>query len=183
MKNIFVGNLDFAATDSSVRAMFERYGTVDRVNLVTDRDTGRSRGFAFVEMSNTQDADRAIAGLNGADFEGRALNVNEARPKSQGGGGRGASRAGKTTIIEAVAVHPRRPRHSKSACEEEATMETFQKRQKEMRRLERQRDKAAKRKEIKARKAAGITSESDRDTETAENAAAPDAAADLSTID
>jgi RNA recognition motif-containing protein len=69
--------------------MFERYGTVDRVNLVTDRDTGRSRGFAFVEMSNTEEADRAIAGLNGVDFEGRALNVNEARPKTQSGGGRG----------------------------------------------------------------------------------------------
>ena len=91
MKNIFVGNLDFSATDSSVRAMFEQYGTVDRVNLVTDRDTGRSRGFAFVEMSNTEEADRAIAALNGADFEGRALNVNEARPKVQSGGGRGNS--------------------------------------------------------------------------------------------
>ena len=91
MKNIFVGNLDFAATDSSVRAMFERYGTVDRVNLVTDRDTGRSRGFAFVEMSNTEEADRAIAGLNGMNVEGRALNVNEARPKTMGGGaGRGS---------------------------------------------------------------------------------------------
>ena len=90
MKNIFVGNLDFAATDSSIRTMFERYGTVDRVKVVTDRDTGRSRGFAFVEMSNTAEADQAIAGLNGADFEGRALNVNEARPKGQsGGGGRG----------------------------------------------------------------------------------------------
>jgi cold-inducible RNA-binding protein len=87
VKNIFVGNLDFAATDSSIRAMFEQYGTVDRVNLVTDRDTGRSRGFAFVEMNNTQEADRAIAALNGADFGGRALNVNEARPKPQGGGG------------------------------------------------------------------------------------------------
>ena len=87
MKNIFVGNLDFAATDSSVRTMFEQYGTVDRVNLVTDRDTGRSRGFAFVEMSNTQEADRAIAALNGAELGGRALNVNEARPKGQGGGG------------------------------------------------------------------------------------------------
>ncbi|HKX00805.1 MAG TPA: hypothetical protein VJN43_23890 [Bryobacteraceae bacterium] len=86
MKNIFVGNLDFGATDSSLRAMFERYGTVDRVNMVTDRDTGRFRGFAFVEMSNTEEADRAIAGLNGADFEGRAMNVNEARPKPQGGG-------------------------------------------------------------------------------------------------
>ena len=92
MKNIFVGNLDFAATDSSVRAMFEQYGTVDRVNLVTDRDTGRSRGFAFVEMGNTQEADRAIADLNGADFGGRALNVNEARPKPQGGGGGGFGR-------------------------------------------------------------------------------------------
>ena len=89
MKNIFVGNLDFAATDSSVRAMFERYGTVDRVNLVTDRDTGRSRGFAFVEMSNTEEAYRAIAALNDADFEGRALNVNEARPNVHAGGGRG----------------------------------------------------------------------------------------------
>ena len=87
MKNIFVGNLAFAATDSSVRSMFEQYGTVDRVNLVTDRDTGRSRGFAFVEMSQTDEADRAIAGLNGTNFEGRALNVNEARPKTQGGGG------------------------------------------------------------------------------------------------
>lgn len=94
MKNIFVGNLDFAATDSSVRAIFERYGTVDRVNLVTDRDTGRSRGFAFVEMSNTDEADRAIAGLNGTDFEGRALNVNEARPKVQGGGGGGRGNGG-----------------------------------------------------------------------------------------
>jgi cold-inducible RNA-binding protein len=87
VKNIFVGNLDFAATESSVRSMFEPYGAVDRVHLVTDRETGRSRGFAFVEMSNTDEADRAIAGLNGANFEGRALNVNEARPKGEGGGG------------------------------------------------------------------------------------------------
>jgi RNA recognition motif-containing protein len=94
MKNIFVGNLDFAATDSSVRAMFETYGSVDRVNLVTDRDTGRSRGFAFVEMSNADEADRAIAGLNGTNFEGRALNVNEARPKPQGGGGGGRGNGG-----------------------------------------------------------------------------------------
>ena len=87
MKNIFVGNLDFAATDSSVRSMFEQYGTVDRVNLVTDRDTGRPRGFAFVEMSDTAAADRAITALNGTNLEGRALNVNEARPKTPGGGG------------------------------------------------------------------------------------------------
>jgi RNA recognition motif-containing protein len=87
VKNIFVGNLDFAATESSVRALFEQYGTVDRVNLVTDRDTGRARGFAFVEMSDSHQADQAIAGLNGFNFEGRALNVNEARPKPAGGGG------------------------------------------------------------------------------------------------
>lgn len=94
MKNIFVGNLDFAATDSSVRALFERYGTVDRVNLVTDRDTGRARGFGFVEMSDSAQADQAIAALNGFQFEGRALNVNEARPKSSGGGGGRASSGG-----------------------------------------------------------------------------------------
>ena len=89
MKSIFVGNLDFTATDSSVRSLFERYGAVDRVNLVTDRDTGRSRGFGFVEMSDSDQADQAIAGLNGFNFEGRALNVNEARPKSpKSGGGR-----------------------------------------------------------------------------------------------
>jgi RNA recognition motif-containing protein len=94
VKNIFVGNLDFAATDSSVRALFERYGAVDRVNLVTDRDTGRSRGFAFVEMSDSDQADQAIAGLNGANFEGRALNVNEARPKTSAGGGGGGRPSG-----------------------------------------------------------------------------------------
>ena len=92
MKNIFVGNLDFGATEASVRALFEPYGAVERVNVVTDRDTGRSRGFAFVEMTDSAEADRAIAGLNGSDVGGRALNVNEARPKTQGGGGGGAGR-------------------------------------------------------------------------------------------
>jgi cold-inducible RNA-binding protein len=86
MKNIFVGNLDFSATESSVRSLFEPYGNVERVNLVTDRDTGRSRGFAFVEMSDSSEADRAIAALNGTDMGGRSLNINEARPKPQGGG-------------------------------------------------------------------------------------------------
>ena len=88
MKNIFVGNLDFGATESSVRSMFEPYGSVDRVHLVTDRDTGRSRGFAFVEMTDASQADQAIAALNGAEYDGRALSVNEARPKTEGGGGR-----------------------------------------------------------------------------------------------
>ena len=92
MKNIFVGNLDFSATESSVRALFEPYGQVDRVNVVTDRDTGRSRGFAFVEMADSAEADKAIAALNGANMDGRALNVNEARPKPEGGGRGGFSR-------------------------------------------------------------------------------------------
>jgi cold-inducible RNA-binding protein len=89
MKNIFVGNLDFAATEASIRALFEPYGNIERVNLITDRDTGRSRGFAFVEMSDSAEADRAIAALNGTDLDGRTLNINEARPKTGGGGGGG----------------------------------------------------------------------------------------------
>ncbi|RPI19807.1 MAG: RNA-binding protein, partial [Acidobacteriales bacterium] len=79
MKNIFVGNLDFSATEDSIRSLFEPYGAIERVSLVTDRDTGRSRGFAFVEMTNSDEADKAIAALNGTNLGGRALNVNEAR--------------------------------------------------------------------------------------------------------
>lgn len=86
MKNIFVGNLDFGATEESIRSLFEPHGTVERVNVVTDRDTGRSRGFAFVEMTDSAEADRAIAALNGATLGGRALNVNEAKPKTDRGG-------------------------------------------------------------------------------------------------
>jgi cold-inducible RNA-binding protein len=91
MKNIFVGNLSFGATEGAVRSLFQAYGTVERVNLVTDRDTGQARGFGFVEMSVNADADRAISELNGKELDGRALNVNEARPKTErsfGGGGR-----------------------------------------------------------------------------------------------
>jgi len=99
MKNIFVGNLDFAATESAIWSLFEPYGNVERVSLVTDRDTGRSRGFAFVEMTNPAEADRAIAALNGTELEGRTLNINEARPKREGGnrglgGGFRGSRSG-----------------------------------------------------------------------------------------
>ena len=97
MKNIFVGNLSFDATESSVRSMFEQYGTVDRVNIVTDRDTGKARGFGFVEMGNDSEGQNAIAGLNGRELDGRALNVNEARPKenrSGGGGFRGGGGGG-----------------------------------------------------------------------------------------
>ena len=93
MKKIFVGNLDFSATEDSIRALFEPYGTVESVNVVTDRDTGRSRGFAFVEMADSSEADRAINGLNGTNLGGRALNVNEARPKvDRGGSGSGGGR-------------------------------------------------------------------------------------------
>jgi RNA recognition motif-containing protein len=97
MKNIFVGNLNFGSTESSIRSLFEPYGKVERVSLITDRDTGRSRGFAFVEMPNADEADRAIAALNGADLEGRQLNINEARPKPEGGGreAAGAFRGGR----------------------------------------------------------------------------------------
>jgi cold-inducible RNA-binding protein len=94
VKNIFVGNLSFGATEDALRSMFEAYGQVDRVNLVTDRETGRARGFAFVEMSNDADAQKAIAALNGRELDGRALNINEARPKEDRGGGGGGYRGG-----------------------------------------------------------------------------------------
>lgn len=94
MKNIFVGNLSFGSTEDSIRNAFERYGTVDRVNVVTDRDTGRARGFAFVEMSNDSEGDNAISALNGATLDGRAINVNEARPREERGGGGGGYRGG-----------------------------------------------------------------------------------------
>lgn len=85
MKNIFVGNLAFEATEDAVRSLFETYGTVERVSILTDRDTGRAKGFGFVEMSVATEADQAIAGLNGRELGGRALNVNEARPRTGGG--------------------------------------------------------------------------------------------------
>jgi cold-inducible RNA-binding protein len=89
MSNIFVGNLSYQTTQEDLLATFSQYGNVERVSIVTDRDTGQPRGFAFVEMSNAQEAQTAIAQLNGAELNGRALNVNEARPKPSGGGGRG----------------------------------------------------------------------------------------------
>ena len=94
MKNIYVGNLSFDASEESVRALFEAYGTVGRVNIVTDRDTGQPRGFGFVEMANDEEGEKAIAGVNGTQLGGRALNVNEARPKAErsGGGGGGFGR-------------------------------------------------------------------------------------------
>lgn len=96
VKNIFVGNLSFNTQEDELRQMFEVYGPVDRVSIMTDRDTGRSRGFGFVEMTNNDDGEKAIAALNGSQMGGRTINVNEARPKTEraGGGGGGRERGG-----------------------------------------------------------------------------------------
>ncbi len=87
MTNIFVGNLSYQTTQEDLQSVFATYGSVERVSIVTDRDTGQARGFAFVEMTESQAAQAAIAQLNGSELHGRALNVNEARPKPAGGGG------------------------------------------------------------------------------------------------
>ena len=92
MKNIFVGNLSFQTTEQDIRSLFEVHGSVDRVNLVTDRETGRARGFGFVEMGNDGEGEKAITALNGRNLDGRALNVNEAKPKENRGGGGGGYR-------------------------------------------------------------------------------------------
>src|ERR1700756_4074147 len=87
MKNLYVGNLPHSTTEDELRNLFQAHGNVERVSLVTDRETGRSRGFAFVEMTDPAQADQAIAALNGSHLDGRAQNINEARPKPEGGGG------------------------------------------------------------------------------------------------
>lgn len=94
MKNIFVGNLSFGTAESDLRTRFEAHGGVSRVSIVTDRDTGRSRGFAFVEMDDDAQADAAIAALNGSQIDGRALNVNIARPRAESGNSNGGHRGG-----------------------------------------------------------------------------------------
>jgi cold-inducible RNA-binding protein len=95
MTNIFVGNLSYATTESELESAFSAFGTVERVSVVRDRDSGQSRGFAFVEMTNAAEAAKAITALNGKDVNGRNLNVNEARPREQGaGGGGGFNRSG-----------------------------------------------------------------------------------------
>ena len=94
MTNIFVGNLSYQTTQDDLNAAFAAYGAVERVTIVTDRDTGQPRGFAFVEMTERRDAETAISQLNGAEINGRALNVNEARPKPTGGSGFGGGRGG-----------------------------------------------------------------------------------------
>jgi cold-inducible RNA-binding protein len=88
-KRLYVGNLSYSTTELDMRDLFAKFGTVAEAKLVMDRDTGRPRGFGFVEMSTDAEATAAIAGLNGQDCQGRALNVNEAQERSSGGGGRG----------------------------------------------------------------------------------------------
>lgn len=85
MKNLFVGNMSFQTTAADLRALFEPFGQLARVHVATDRETGRARGFGFVEMTNDEEAAKAIAALDGKDIGGRNLKVNEARPKEAGG--------------------------------------------------------------------------------------------------
>ena len=97
MTKLFVGNLSFSTTEEDLTSIFSQYGAVESVNVITDRMTGQPRGFAFVEMSNRGEAEKAISYLNGSDLQGRTLNVNEARPKTdspRGAGGGGNSRGG-----------------------------------------------------------------------------------------
>src|SRR5207302_6653514 len=91
-KKLYVGNLTYGVTDSTLLQMFEPHGTVQSAQVIMDRDTGRSKGFGFVEMSSDQEAQAAIAALNGKEVDGRSLTVNEAKPRTEGGGGgRGGS--------------------------------------------------------------------------------------------
>jgi cold-inducible RNA-binding protein len=87
MKKLFVGNIPHSTTEAELRNLFEPHGAIAQVSIVTERETGRSRGFAFVEMNDSAEAEKAIAALNGKELGGRALNINEARPKTEGGGG------------------------------------------------------------------------------------------------
>src|SRR5207244_6751473 len=93
-KKLYVGNLTYEVTDSALEQMFAAHGTVQSAQVIMDRDTGRSKGFGFVEMGSDQEAQAAIAALNGKEVEGRSLTVNEARPRPQGGGGGGGGRGG-----------------------------------------------------------------------------------------
>jgi len=94
MTNIFVGNLSYSITESELEQAFSAYGAVERVSVVRDRDTGQPRGFAFVEMTDANEAANAINALNGREMNGRAINVNEARPREERGGGGGGNRGG-----------------------------------------------------------------------------------------
>jgi len=117
MKNLYVGNLPHSTTESELRTVFQAHGNVEKVSLVTDRETGRSRGFAFVEMTDAGEADKAIAALNGTELGGRTLTINEAKPKSDRpktggqrfGGGGGEGRGGRDDY-RGHARQPREPR-------------------------------------------------------------------------
>ncbi|MCL4524406.1 MAG: RNA-binding protein [Acidobacteria bacterium] len=129
MKNLFVGNMSFQTTEADLRALFEPFGQITRVHIAMDRETGRARGFAFVEMANDEEAAKAIAALDGKEVGGRNLKVNEARPKTErsgpsrggykgggggykgggGGGGRGRDRFS-TEDHRDSARQPREPR-------------------------------------------------------------------------
>jgi cold-inducible RNA-binding protein len=110
MKNLYVGNLPHSTTEAELRNLFEAHGAVEKITLVTDRDTGRSRGFGFVEMTNASEADKAMATLNGTDLGGRTLTINEAKPKAERprGGGRFGSGGGRGR--DDYRGHPRQPR-------------------------------------------------------------------------
>jgi cold-inducible RNA-binding protein len=114
MKNLYVGNLPHTTTEAELRTVFQEHGDVEKVSIVTDRETGRARGFAFVEMTNSGEADKAIVALDGRDLGGRAMKVNEAKPKTErpkggprfGGGGGGGGR----DDYRGHARQPREPR-------------------------------------------------------------------------
>ena len=113
MKNLFVGNIPHSTTEPELRALFETHGAVERVSIVTDRDTGRSRGFAFVEMTDAAAATKAITALDGSYLGGRPMKVNEARPKEKsagGGGGRGGRFGGGGGGRDDYQGHARQPR-------------------------------------------------------------------------
>jgi cold-inducible RNA-binding protein len=95
VKKIYVGNFSFHMTEPELRALFEPYGSIESASVATDRDTGRSRGFGFVSMPNDDEAEKAMAALNGKDSGGRALTVNEARPQAPRGGGFGGGGGGR----------------------------------------------------------------------------------------
>jgi RNA recognition motif-containing protein len=94
MIRLYVGNLSFSTTEETLQAQFGAYGQVDEVAIITDRDTGRPRGFAFVTMTNDNEGRAAVEGLNGVDLDGRTITVNEARPKTDGGGRGGGGGGG-----------------------------------------------------------------------------------------
>jgi cold-inducible RNA-binding protein len=107
---LFVGNFSFSTTEDDLRTLFQPYGNVDSVAVVTDRDTGRSRGFGFVEMPDRGQAEKAIEALNGKQVGGRTLNINEARPKADNGGPRGGRSGGRGGSRDDYRGHARQPR-------------------------------------------------------------------------